>query len=74
MLATDQVGRYNLILTVARTVVGAGCYPRAAVLNHSCAPNCVLTSTRGSLLSIRTTADLPAGAGAWRETHHAPVG
>jgi hypothetical protein len=23
MLATDQVGRYNLILTVARTVVGA---------------------------------------------------
>lgn len=41
------------VLDPLLAVVGAACHPAAALLNHSCAPNCVLTY-RGKTLEIRT--------------------
>ncbi len=48
-------GRNNFgVLSPLLTLVGAGCYPRAALLNHSCAPNCVLAFD-GAELEARQT-------------------
>ena len=47
--ARNNFGCLNDLLSV----VGAGCYPDAALLNHSCAPNCVLAFD-GAHLEIRT--------------------
>ena len=49
------------VLNEMLTVVGAGCYPPAALLNHSCAPNCVLAFD-GAQLEIRTLVHVDAGA------------
>ncbi len=40
----------------------AGIYPLGALLNHSCAPNCVITYEEGThIQEIRTNCDVPAG-------------
>ena len=37
------------------SVIGVGCYPRTAILNHSCKPNCVLAYVGGgATLHVRT--------------------
>ena len=41
-------------------VVAAGCYPNAALLNHSCVPNCVLVF-RGPRLSVTAVKHIAAG-------------
>jgi hypothetical protein len=43
-----------------QTVIGGGVYPVGAILNHSCAPNCILTYS-GSKQIIRTLRDIEAG-------------
>ena len=48
--------------TEGNAIIGAGCYPRAAILNHSCGPNCVLAFGEGGHLHVRTAVDVPAGA------------
>ena len=48
------------VLNDLLSVVGAGCYPRAALLNHSCAPNCALAFD-GLTVEIRTMAAVAAG-------------
>ena len=48
------------ILDDLHAVVGAGCYPTAALLNHSCVPNCVLVF-RGTRLSVTALKDIAAG-------------
>ena len=42
------------------TPVGIGLYPRAALVNHSCAPNCV-ASYSGARQSVRTVGRVAAG-------------
>ena len=41
------------------SIIGVGCYPRAAILNHSCQPNCVLAYVgSGATLHARTTREI----------------
>lgn len=42
--------------------IGVACYPRAAILNHSCTPNCVLTYERGGAIRVRTATAVSAGS------------
>jgi [histone H3]-lysine4/36 N-trimethyltransferase SMYD len=54
-------GRNNFgVLNDLLSVVGAGCYPRAAILNHSCAPNCAL-AFNGHAVEVRTMRAVAAG-------------
>ena len=48
------------VLNELLSVVAAGCYPHAALLNHSCAPNCVLAFD-GDRIEIRTTRPVARG-------------
>lgn len=41
--------------------IGAGLYPLAAVINHSCQPNCVITF-QGNTAFVRTITDVEAGS------------
>ena len=40
---------------------GIGCYPRAALLNHSCEPNCIQRFDSQANIVIRAVCDIPAG-------------
>ena len=42
-------------------IIGVGCYPQTALLNHSCAPNCVLAYPGGGTLEVRTTRPVAKG-------------
>lgn len=42
-------------------LIGAGCYPRASMFNHSCNPNCVVTYLQGGRMQVRAACDVPAG-------------
>ena len=52
LFATFRCNNFG-VLDPLLAVVGAACHPAAALLNHSCAPNCVL-AYRGKTLEIRT--------------------
>ncbi len=40
---------------------GIGCYPRAALLNHSCEPNCIQRFDSQANIVIRAVCDIPTG-------------
>ena len=46
----------------AGNVIGVACHPRSAILNHSCAPNVVITPGDGGRMQLRTTCEVPAGS------------
>ena len=48
---TDEVG----------TIIGAGCYTRQSQINHSCAPNCVLSFGPRGRVNVRTARPISAG-------------
>ena len=48
------------VLSELLSLVGAGCYPDAALLNHSCAPNCVLAFA-GNVLEVRAIRAIKGG-------------
>lgn len=41
---------------------GIGCYPRAALINHSCEPNCIQRFDHHANIVIRAVTDIPRGA------------
>ena len=43
LLARLQANMFSFTDEDGSAILGCGCYPKAAVLNHSCAPNCVLS-------------------------------
>ena len=49
------------VVTPLQYPVAHAIYPTAAILNHSCAPNCVLTYEEGSVQVIRTIEQVAAG-------------
>ena len=49
------------IMDVLLTTIGAGVYPAAAKLNHSCQPNCCLSYHEGTRLKIHTTCRIAKG-------------
>ncbi|KAL1529541.1 hypothetical protein AB1Y20_000486 [Prymnesium parvum] len=59
ILACFRVNNFGITNELHR-VVGAGCYPAAAILNHSCHPNCVLFFA-GANLQVRTCTDVLRG-------------
>lgn len=63
-IAADYIaafGKNNFgVLNAMHTVVGAGCYPAAALLNHSCDPSCVLAYD-GARLEVRVVRPLKEG-------------
>jgi hypothetical protein len=61
MLARLRANAFSFADT-SGMVIGVGCYPSAAILNHSCVPNCVLTSGGGGVLRVRTAVAVAAGA------------
>ena len=42
-------------------VIGVACHPRSAILNHSCAPNCIICPGDGGRMQLRTACAVPAG-------------
>ncbi|CAM9964393.1 unnamed protein product, partial [Phaeothamnion confervicola] len=64
--ATTLLGRFACnnfgVLDGLMVSVAAGIYPAAALLNHSCAPNCVLSwEPRTAVLVVRTAAPVTPG-------------
>ena len=61
LLARLQANMFSLTDEEGSAILGCGCYPQAAVLNHSCAPNCVLNYGPHGMLHVRATRNIDVG-------------
>lgn len=60
-IASDAHVQHAPTLADTSTIIGVGHYPRTAILNHSCVPNCVLAYEGGAGLRVRCAAHVHAG-------------
>ena len=60
LLGSLRTNEFSILDAQGMDAVGVGCYPRAALVNHSCAPNCILSSIG---MRMRVTLVSPVAAG-----------
>ena len=60
ILRRFSVNNFGVVDNMMR-ITGSGVYPLAALLNHSCAPNCLLRYTHGGVLEVVASVDIEAG-------------
>ena len=61
LLAALRLNYISITKGRSMGIVGVGCYPYGALLNHSCAPNCVLAFAGGATLQVRAARAIGRG-------------
>lgn len=60
ILCRFRSNNFGIVDSMVR-VIASGIYPLGALLNHSCAPNCLLRYTKTGVLQVVAARDIPEG-------------